>query len=410
MSELTQESIDYTSQTPLSKRKSLGQYMTPSSISDLLLKTLPLVKGSKVLDPAVGTGELLLAAGRKHDLTELELHGWDVDPVILEVGKKVVPTASFLEQSIFEPIEDKWLGYFDVIIGNPPYFELKKTEYTSQDFVVSSGRTNIYSLFFEKYLPLVKDGGHLAYIIPPSMNAGAYFAELRKFILANSELLHVELVRKNSHFTDALTSVQIVVLRKSDPQKDIENNPFIVDFAVLSGNATAPLIFTDNKTLILKHWADKKSIYDYGYEVITGTIPWNQHKAHLTAQQTPHSSPLYYAKDISSSNALILNPAVDSRRYLTTSKPALSGEYILVNRIVGSLDNPTVKAVHINQPNFYAENHVNVIQPRTDAIQLITLSELFKRLTEYKNLSDYLKALTGNTQLSGRELMNLIPL
>ena len=410
--QLHHESIEYTKNTPLSHRKSLGQYMTPGFIGDLLFKTLPIVSGSKILDPAVGTGELLLAAGRKHEIEELELYGWEIDANILKIGQKVVPSASMSIQSLFASIDAKWIGYFDFVIGNPPYFELKKKDFNSKDFIVSSGRTNIYSLFFEKYLPLVKEDGYLAYIIPPSMNAGAYFSELRKYVVQNSQILNLEIVRHNSHFVDALTSVQIIVLqKKSSPDiKQISTNNFIVDFKKLTNNPSAPFIFTDNKKIIIKHWHDKKSLFDYGYEAVTGTIPWNQYKDKLSDKQTQGSGKLYYAKDIAPTNTIKFSSKLDSRRWLSTSKPAINGSAILINRIVGSLDAPRLKIAKVIDNNYYAENHINVIRPIASKTQLISLDEIYNRLINYKDLSSYLQAITGNTQLSAKELTYLLPL
>lgn len=407
--ELTQESLDYTANTPLEKRKALGQYMTPGAIGDLLLSHLKVSDNAKILDPAVGTGELLLAAQRRNN-SELELHGWDVDPDILKVARKVVPNAQLQEQSVFESIDEKWNGYFDIIVGNPPYFELKKDAFSSKEFVVSAGRTNIYSIFFEKYLPLIKEGGHLAYIIPPSMNAGAYFANLRKFILENSYVEQVDLVRHNGHFIDALTSVQIVVLRKKNSKEELKVSPYVLDFNQFTNGTGLPTIFTDNKEIVIKHWKDKKSLFDYGYEVVTGTIPWNQYKPNLSKDEVEGSFPLYYAKDIASDNTLKLSPLVAEKRWLQSSKPTLKGKNILVNRIVGSLESPRLKAALVDEEAYYAENHTNVIRARSGVTPTLTIEEVYEKLTTYEGLSEYLQAVTGNTQLSAKELMYLLPL
>lgn len=402
--ELTNLSSQYMTETPIVKRKSLGQYMTPPQVSQIMFDKLGIFDGAKVLDPAVGTGELLLGASR--NAKELELYGWDVDPEILQVAKKQVKQAKFREHSVFDTNEDIWLEYFDFIIANPPYFELKSSDFDGSKFEVTGGRTNIYSLFFEKYFPLLKTGGRMGFIVPPSMNAGAYFANLRKWILHNGNISFLKVVRDNSHFTDALTSVQIIIIEKTSPKKD---NKYVIDFAKMTGNIEAPVIFTDNKKLIQQMWDGKKSLYDYGYEAVTGTITWNSYKTQLSSQPVGHI--LYYAKDISASNEIILSNNVSSKRYLSCEKAPLVGECLLVNRIVGSLDNPRLKIAKIEgKTPYYVENHINLIRPRTGVQQSLTLDEVFARMTTINGLESYLRALTGNTQLSAKELMFLLPL
>lgn len=390
-------------ETPIEKRKSLGQYMTPPNVSQIMFDKLGIFDGAKVLDPAVGTGELLLGASRNAE--KLELYGWDVDPDILKVAKKQVPGAKLREHSVFDTNEDVWLEYFDFIVANPPYFELKNTDFDNAQFEVSGGRTNIYSLFFEKYFSLLKTGGRMGFIVPPSMNAGAYFTNLRKWILHNGNITFLKIVRDNTHFTDALTSVQIIIIEKTKPKN---NNNYVVNFAKLTGNTLAPTIFTDNKKLIEQMWAGKKSLYDYGYEAVTGTITWNSYKTVLSP--TLPGTILYYAKDISSENKIILSETLSSKRYLVCDRPPMLGESLLVNRIVGSLDNPHLKVAKIEDKTpYYVENHINIIRPREGTEVSLTLDEVFARITTIRGLQGYLKALTGNTQLSAKELMFLIP-
>lgn len=403
---LDKTSIDYMSNTPLGYRKRYGQYMTPSEISDIVFQHVNLKKGDRVLDPAVGTGELLLASKRRSN--GLELYGWDVDQNILNIASNSVPEASVRLQSVHDSIPEKYNDYFDFIIGNPPYFELKKDEYNTKLFTAAGGgRTNIYSLFFEKYLPLLKPNGIMAYIVPPSMNAGAYFTNLRKFIILNTTIKHLQIVRANSHFTDALTSVQIIILQKTvDPNP--YKNDFIVNFNTITKNTNLPIIFTENKKLIIQSWKNNHNLYDYGYEVLTGSIAWNEHKNNLSSAKNSENSILYHAKDIVN-NSICISDKLFDKRYIKTDKPSLSGDMLLVNRIVGSLDNPKLKIAKVSGKKFYAENHVNVIRQRDNVTPKINIDELYKRLTNDASLSKYIQALTGNTQISAKELMFLIP-
>lgn len=406
--QLSPETVSWELSTPLVERKKLGQYMTPKNVQNVLLEKIPFKNGDKILDPAVGTGEFLKTVKELPGLTGLEVYGWDVDSKVLSVAEQLVPDAHLSQHSLFDSQED-YLNFFDAVIGNPPYFETKLSDSEKSLFTTLSGRVNIYGLFFERYLPVVKEGGYLGFIVPPSMNAGAYFEKLRGFIMKNADVEHVSIVRANDLFTEALTSVQAIVLKKKTSGVSHDNR-FVIDFSKFSGSIDAPVVFSDNKDLVVKCFEGKESLSGLGYKVVTGTIPWNQFKTDLYDTPVTDSHPLLYAKDISSDNKLVLSDKVSSRRFLVSSRPVFTDEALLVNRIVGGLNNPRLKIAYVDGSEpFYAENHVNVVVKDPSKEQKVTMTELYDRILAFPFLSDYLKALTGNTQLSAKELMFLLP-
>ena len=63
---------------------------------------------------------------------------------------------------------------YDVIVGNPPYFNLKldeiKKKYPNENFgAVATGRTNIASLFLKKYVDSLKNDGYLGFVFPRAL-------------------------------------------------------------------------------------------------------------------------------------------------------------------------------------------------------------------------------------------------
>ena len=139
-------------------RKNFGQYMTPRQVREKLLDLIELEPGMRVLDPGVGTGEFLASALAR--VSDLITEGWDVDPAVLGSARKLLPGSSLIERSALDP----YFGDgFDVVIGNPPYFQFKAApEVKSQFARVISGRPNIFALFFQAGLEALKPGGTLA--------------------------------------------------------------------------------------------------------------------------------------------------------------------------------------------------------------------------------------------------------
>ena len=404
MNSLTSSSIQYLENTSLQYRKKMGQYFTPASITDIIFKHITLPDNSVVFDPAVGSGELLCAA-YKHN-PNINLIGFDVDNNVLKIAKHNNPSATIVKHSVYDKPPTELLNTVDYIIMNPPYFQIPKNFPNNKDFTIMNGRVNIFGLFFERYTSLLKEGGHLIAIVPPSMNNGAYFVKLREYILNNYVIDNLIVLRNSEMFIDANQSIQIMFLTKTSTPQPFNKNPYVVDFKTLTHNPDTPTVFTDNKKLITTMWKNKTNLHSLGYTVTTGTIEWNKYKTILESKKSSNNYPLYYSKDIIGNN-LVVNKKLQHKRFLKNVKPVYNTSSILVNRVIGSISNPVLKCAYVKKHKYYVENHVNVILPTSET--KITMETVFNRLvsTDYKK---YLQALTGNTQLSAKELLYLIPL
>ena len=250
MTEFLQTSLDFSANTPLEHRKAMGQYMTPRAVSSILLDRMPIQQGDTILDPAAGTGELLYAAAAR--VPDATYEGWDIDETILKYTTNT-PNITFKQVDCLT-VDAK--ETYDVIIANPPYFEMKldasqKAKFSS----VVGGRTNIFSLFFYQAVKLLKDGGHIGFIVPPSMNNGAFFKNLRQFLLDNCELVDLHIITKSDHFIDAQTSAQIIVLKKT--KAPVLSKKFVF---VSTDNATGKenVIFTQNTDYLAAAWDGKR--------------------------------------------------------------------------------------------------------------------------------------------------------
>lgn len=87
-------------------------------------------------------------------------------------------------------------GGFDVVIGNPPYVDLKGllpevTDYIFSRFTSSNNRINLYSSFIEKSTELLNKNGFFSFIIPSSLLTQDSYKELRKLILEKTSLTNI---------------------------------------------------------------------------------------------------------------------------------------------------------------------------------------------------------------------------
>lgn len=81
---------------------------------------------------------------------------------------------------------------FDVVIGNPPYVDIKElgqndVKYFFEKYKTASNRINLYSIFIEKVYDLIKDKSSFSFIIPNSILMNSSYLELRKLIVDDVE-------------------------------------------------------------------------------------------------------------------------------------------------------------------------------------------------------------------------------
>lgn len=393
--EYTKESIDYLKNTDIKKRKKLGQYFTPKSIRELLLSKLPKKDNADILDPACGSGEFLLSC-KKYFKNPI-LYGFDIDKKLINISSKLVKNAS-IKNFDFLNIDINKKKY-DYIIGNPPYFELKLNEEIKKKyFDIIKGRVNIFSLFIKTGLDLLKDGGYLAYVVPPSMNNGAYFSKLREYVIKNSSLEYLHIIDGADNFHLANQKVMLIILKKTNSKKSSKY--------IFKKNKIT--IFTEDKKFLNKAYKNTVSLKDIGYTVKTGSIIWNEHKEKLTNDKN-NSTLLIWASNINNGK-IIIGYTKGKPQYIKniSNDLIIKSRVVVVNRITGSSKDINIKAAIVNEKEFVCENHVNVIYMSKNANCNYSLEDIFKALQDKTNIK-VMRLISGNTQISKTELERLLP-
>jgi len=400
--ELSSLTIDYLKNRPKEERSPLGQFITPKSLRDALLDQIELSPGMKVLDPGVGTGEFLYSCNARID--NLNLEGWDIDPQVVKVAKKLVPNAEIKIQSA---LDQGWEENFDVVIGNPPYFEMRNLDAkTRQRYKqVIGGRPNIFSLFFAVGFGALKPNGVLGYVVPPSMNNGAFFTKLRSYISQSASIEFLKVYTDSDLFLDAQTAVQLIVLRKGKT-----SSKHVIDLGKLAKSTEQREIFVEDTASFRNEFIDRTNLWNLGYKATTGSLVWNKNKNMLRNFPEKDSVPLIWAHNITTESDIVIDEGHPKKLQHVLSKEFLVGPAIVVNRITGSVGQGSLRCALIPDGyKFIGENHVNVITKRKDITPLITLEEVLKLLRK-TGINEKVQKLTGNTQISCVELTHFLPL
>ncbi|MHA1221653.1 MAG: N-6 DNA methylase [Candidatus Heimdallarchaeaceae archaeon] len=288
------------------ERKELGQYYTPIWIINYILNAIDLDTNSKILDPACGSGGFLINAydillekylekGYSKELAHekiitCNLYGYDINPfaVMLSAANlalknidvstndinvfehdslrfEVVQYFSGLKKQDIDTKNEKLnnqtisnhLKKFDIIIGNPPYFTIKKKNV--QDFyvkvfspyeeIMGKGSINVVSLFIVKFLELLKIGGILGFVVPKALTYLDSWKLTRRYILQNSIILKILDLREA--FEDVRLEMIVILLKKKSPKQVEFERTVKVDYLV--SRSSRKLNHEKIKTLDVEH-------------------------------------------------------------------------------------------------------------------------------------------------------------
>jgi len=127
-------------------------------------------------------------------------------------------------------------GGFDCVIGNPPYVRSRgsmsnsEKEYFVKKYKTLSYQPDLYKLFIEKSLNILKEYGQLSFITPSVFLSNDYDKPLRKFILDENYLRKVS-TSDEDIFSDASVKTVVFVIEKT-----IDNNRTINFNKITKGN------------------------------------------------------------------------------------------------------------------------------------------------------------------------------
>lgn len=183
-----------------------GVVYTPQIVNDILISEVDRFMSPhvRICDPSCGCGSIMYSVSKKiHEAFNISyttiyssiLYGIDVDAdsvyrtkllfaTVCLLEEKALPSKTnlFVANSLDRRFIENFTGYFDVVIGNPPYVRNRNLSPESKehlrDWNVSSvGNVDLYIPFFEIGLLMLKDSGVLSYITPDtyiqSLNARA---------------------------------------------------------------------------------------------------------------------------------------------------------------------------------------------------------------------------------------------
>jgi adenine-specific DNA-methyltransferase len=386
-------------------RAAEGIYFTPHKVRELVfarLGELGVSAPARILEPSFGTGEFVMDARAHYPTATI---------VGVEKNEKLYKSWGSMEGvQVYNADFLTWSDTpFDLIVGNPPYFVMKtegltakeKRDFAATNAVCMTGRPNIYVRFLYDCLAThLADDGYLAFVLPTSIYNSAYYQPMRDYIAHNTTVCCLESLNKPGFFDTAQETLLMILRKRPDP-----SGAYLVD---IGGVRYLSPHYAELRELL----AGTATLGSLGLGVKTGNVVWNQVKENLVATTASDTKLLIYSTNIaggvlSVSGSGVVGTGGEKKQYVKgLDKPTISGPVVLVDRGYGN--SYTFNAVRVTLNDFYAENHVNVIYPRTAA----AAAALDRVMTSFADprTARFVEMFVGNGGLSATELETVLPI
>jgi hypothetical protein len=358
-----------------------GIFFTPKEDRERVFEILDSFKiqPTCVLEPSFGSGEFLEDLYEKYPDSEI---------IGIELNKELFSATK--RESVYNMDFLEYFGKHDLIVGNPPFFVMEKNEDT---VLCQDSRPNMFVQFLYKAIEYnLEKGGILAFILPTSFYNCSYYEKMRRYLIKNTKVLAVEPL--NGSYIETQQATFILVVQEAWGSSNSN------DFFLERGDN---IYLTPYKTELTSLLKNSSTLFELGFEVKTGEVVWNQEKDKLTDEGTL----LIYSANFKDGN-IVLGVNEPKKQYITGFKKSpLSGKAILINRGYGNAAY-SLNSVLVDYDSFYAENHVNVVRPKTRESELL-IEKVYKSLQSAKT-ARFIGMFIGNNALSKNEIESCLPI
>lgn len=153
------------------------------------------------------------------------------EPVLKQVAQKIKHWNPFDDSKPSTFFSPTWMfgieQGFDVVIGNPPYVDIKSlppeiVREFFKTFKTTQKRINLYAVFIEKGYSLLSKDGNIIFIIPNSILVNESYQLLRKHLIQNLK----QVIKLPDNVFEAIVETIILQAEKGNNEKTIKTRYF----------------------------------------------------------------------------------------------------------------------------------------------------------------------------------------
>jgi tRNA1(Val) A37 N6-methylase TrmN6 len=378
-------------------KKKNGIFFTPPKTINYNLDLLkPYINDIKnVLEPSCGSCEYVLKLNKKWN--HLKING-------IEFNKTIYDSIKHLSCNNIKLYNEDYLEYdtttkYDLIIGNPPYFVMKKNEVSKDYYDYFNGRPNIFIIFIIKSLNLLNKDGLLSFVLPKNFLNCLYYDKTRKFINKNFKIINI--IECDDDYIETKQDTIIVIIQNNN--NTIGNKEYVLN--INNYTIFGPKL---NISALNKLYENSTTLCNMNFNVNVGNVVWNQCKSILT--ENISKTRLIYSSDILNSNLIIKKyKNKDKKNYI--DKKGETDTILVINRGYGVGDYKFIYCL-IKGCEYLIENHLVCIRYK-DKLPDKDLILLYKKIInsfENEKTKEFIKLYFGNNAINTTEINHILPI
>jgi len=384
------------------EKKKNGIYFTPATIIQKNIDALNpyFSKIKTVLEPSCGSCEFINYIDA--NASNIEMTGIENNEIIYTQIKKIKfkNPAQIINTDFLE-----WTPQvkYDLIIGNPPYFVMKKDDVPAEYYDYFDGRPNIFTLFIVKSLHMLNPEGILSFILPKSFTNCLYYDKLRKYITDKYSILLLLDCSDDSFIETKQETILFMVQNRTNPGKNA-NAKYMIhisDYTILNT--------PENIVKMRELYKDSTTLNKLNFSVSVGNVVWNQCKEILT--HDAKKTRLIYSSDIVDSKLVVKEYAnKEKKNYI--DKPGSTDVILVINRGYGVGDyHFNYCIIDVDYP-YLVENHLICVKYGAQKTKP-ELLQLYNKVIEslnHEKTTEFINLYFGNNAINTTELNYILPI
>lgn len=378
------------------EKKEQGIFFTPPKTIVNMITKVKSVSSlfQDILEPSCGSCEFINYL--KTYFPTSNITGIELNKLIFDsIKDKQISNVTLLNEDF---IKYKDSHKYNLIIGNPPFYVMKKHEAPNDYHQYFDGRPNIFLLFVIKSLKMLKNNGILSFVLPRNFINCLYYDKTRQFIDKNFKIHFIE--NCDDEYIDTKQDTIIMIIQKHDNPDNSNFTLKVSDYTIFGT--------TDNIKKLKTYYSNYKTLNELNFRVNVGNVVWNQCKSILTDDNL--KTRLIYSGDIVDINLVKQYKNKDKKNFI--DKDGETGPLLVMNRGYGVGQYKFEYSLINIDKEYLIENHLICIRYK-DSINDSELIKKYKKIMKSlsnKKTQEFIKTYFGNNAINTTEINYILPI